>query len=385
MLHLRPTRLISIALACALSMFGPTQVAHAQCEFELVAEGVPTSPPSGLWQMGDYTLLAWGDDGFYIADHVLDLSPRVLGHIVLEQGPARRVVSRGDTALVIAGQHLVSIDCSSPFLPVVLDSLNLGTTVSDTVDMVIEGRYVYIAVPHETDGRLKIVDVGDPDDLRIVHQRTTSAPARAVAVDGDLCYVATDSLNESLILDVSSPQSPVVLTSSAPGGYVVQVSDSVAFLGTGEDLRSLDLSDPTDPRLLDILDGFGSYYEPRRSKLAGSTLVVGRLYDWGDWDCEYGTGMRLDAIDVSDPVDLPASRRLSSNAPGIDFAVAGNKVILPWSYFGLKVWDLQPSGTSAILPSALKSLFFPSIGRVHCRLCLRAEWIVSNSALFGFS
>lgn len=321
------------ALVCLVLLSAPR--ADAQCSLVEIAsqELLPTA--NGLFQSGDYTLMALGGSGLAIVDEVVSGSPRLLGRLEFAEGPAWRVVADGDTAFVIADRYLVSVDISERGAPVWIDSVHLGTAVSADVDMALAGGHVYIAIAHATDGRLKIVDVSDPGDLSIVHQRTTADPARGVAVFGSLCFVATDSEDASLVLSVSSPASPVLLADDAPGGTAVALAAGVAYLASDSGLYSLDMSDPADPEILDIAPTNDVY----RMKLQGDRLFLQSPTDYDGACDDPRTTFRQ--VDVSDPEDLRVLHERAGNyGTGIgDFSLAGDELIFPLPGKGLTVWS----------------------------------------------
>ncbi|MFI4916753.1 MAG: GC-type dockerin domain-anchored protein [Phycisphaerales bacterium JB060] len=186
-------------------------------------------------------------------------------------------------------------------------------------------------------GVLDVSDARQPAFVRPIDWRI-----RDLAVRGDLGVIASDSFMR--VLDLSDPRAPVELgraTASREGtGFGVAIDGDVAFM-CGPDqrfevlsfLRSYDISDPANPRLLDELILGGSGYDVE----AHDGLVY------------FANGSLL-VFDARNPADL----RLVSQRPrpAIADVVVRDGLLYASGDEGLSVFDLEDPQAPRLLGSS---------------------------------
>lgn len=163
----------------------------------------------------------------------------------------------GDYAYVAAGQYgFRVIDITDRIHPCAVASLP-QTGVSH--DVKVQGNFAYVAGTVESfHCGILVIDISQPRNPRIVG-RVATGDARGLAIDGHYAYVANWSFGVGLsVVDIADPQAPVVIATVEPGyASGVIVTGGFAYVA-GEDLRIIDVSDPTHPSVVGNLDTPGS-------------------------------------------------------------------------------------------------------------------------------
>ena len=292
--------------------------------------------------------------------------PRLLTTVTAGQGlsdhltGANSIAVSGNTAYVTAGASdaLVILDVSDPTSPQVLSELVDGQAGFDHLagprSVFVTGGIAYVAA--QLDNALTIIDVSDPANPRLLAEVVDGqngfnqlGRANCVHVSGATAYVTAHSDflggDEALtIIDVSNPANPRLLaelvddskTYPAPseftrlrGANSVHVSGTTAYVTAGaaiesdEALTILDVSDPSNPRLLAELVDDGSHHMegPRSVFVSGDTAYVAG----SPVGLAYIGGGALTTIDVSDPANprFLGEAVDESFAPGSGFAHLG--------------------------------------------------------------
>jgi hypothetical protein len=195
-------------------------------------------------------------------------------------------------------------------------------------------------------GSFVILDVSDPTSPVLLSSYNPPALATGIAVRGDLAFVTTEE--DLLILDVGDPSSPTLRGLYNTGDAEdVFVADGRAYLSvrfyddvgnaTGGSLWILDVNDPSSPVLL------GSY----ASTACWDVDVAGNLaYVAAD-------SGGLEILDVSDP----ASPTLhgSYDTPGVayDVCVVGTRAYVADGSHGLQVLDVSDPTSPTLRGSAV--------------------------------
>ena len=156
---------------------------------------------------------------------------------------------------------------------------------------------------------------------------TLEGPADLVAVDGDYAYVS--AANELRVVDLSEPTRPAVRGSLSVIGriYFIYVVDQTVYLVCGLDgLHIVDVSNPSSPRLLSTHQTAGQALD---ITIFGSTALIPNLM----------TGMEV--VDVSDrsaPVLLS-----TEETPGYQWAIGshGPLVFVVDQPHGLHLYDVS--------------------------------------------
>jgi len=204
----------------------------------------------------------------------------------------------GTEVYMADGNGLAIIDASDPTNPITDTYIN---DRPNTMDHWVEGcmrsgDHLYVAASSE----LRVFDVSNPRDVSQV-ANVPMPRAREVWVEGDYLYVV-DVKHALRILDVSDPSDPVevnvIETVGEPydvvvkGGYAY-LTDSGARDGKpGLGLVVVDVSVPEEARIISNLYGpiVNGETKVQGLDIQGDTIYVGTVYEEGVW-----------RIDVSDP------------------------------------------------------------------------------------
>lgn len=158
----------------------------------------------------------------------------------------------------VVGQYAYVVDNSRGFLvfditrpsaPRLVGEYREGW-IRDALDVV--GNTAYISVQAQGTYSMLILDVSDPTQPRRIGSYPLPDLLYTIQVVGQFAYLGS---NDFKIVDVSSPAAPVLKGSYSVNGavYDLHVVGDRAHLLTNNDLRVLDISDPSNPRL--VIDG----------------------------------------------------------------------------------------------------------------------------------
>ena len=151
----------------------------------------------------------------------------------------------------------------------------------------VQGDYAYVAT--ESNG-LRVIDISDPANPREVGCYCSSERTSGIFVSGSRAYLA---IGEGIdVLNVSDPSSPYRMGSFGTSGSAmdVVVVDYYAYVATWGALQIVDVSNPARPR------GVGAYKEP---------WPLGYFYGVsvsGDYACVASERVGLYVLDISDPI-----------------------------------------------------------------------------------
>lgn len=222
-------------------------------------------------------------------------------------GTAHDVAFANGRAYVADGSEgLRIIDVSNPAAPVELGSLDTPAP-SNAFGVDVAGTHAFLA---DGFGGLRIIDVSVPAAPVLRASAPVTSFARDVAVVGNLAYVA-DLFAGLAIFDVSDPAAPVPVASfgGVGGSTSIAVSGTVAFLTSAGTLKSVDVSNPAAPVLLDAsTPGVNVAYAV--AAVGDTVFVVGGSFP-----------NQVAVIDASQPADLKRIFTLlltGSAASGID-------------------------------------------------------------------
>ncbi len=193
-------------------------------------------------------------------------------------------------------------DVSDPENPRIVGS---HSTPGEAEAVVVSGPYAFVA---DWKAGLRVMDVSDPENLREVGAYDTPGYAVAVAISGHYAYVA-DWEAGLRVIDVSDPGNPREVGAYDTPGYAadVAVSGNHAYVADREEgLRVIDVSDPANPREV------GSYDPPGYVE---AVAVSGRYV--------YVVGESFRVIDVSDPENPVEVGTYNLPDPAADLAVSG--------------------------------------------------------------
>ncbi len=123
-----------------------------------------------------------------------------------------------------------------------------------------------------------IYDISDPEQPdSLSHFPLDAGWGKKVFVSDARAFVANVFTKELVIIDISSPQTPVFLSKYECIARDVHVADDTVFVAAGEGLIVLDVSDPNQPEQIGLLNS-GNYHsidiEDNRAVLAGGLKSV---------------------------------------------------------------------------------------------------------------
>jgi hypothetical protein len=200
--------------------------------------------PGLAWSVtvaGDVAFVADGDQGLRILNIADPANPTLITTVSSATvGIAQGVAVTGDLAFVASGDLRI-LDVTNPAAPTLLATF---TTSGNAQHVVVSGDFAYVA-----DGfsGLTIVNVTFPSSPSLEGAYATPEFAQSVVVAGDLAFVSDGSNESPLILDVSTPSSPVLVATDFTGNAeCVAVAGNVLLTSS----LAFDISDPTDPVFL---------------------------------------------------------------------------------------------------------------------------------------
>lgn len=187
---------------------------------------------------------------------------------------------------------------------------------------------------------LRIVDLSDPDTLRIVGTADTPGRALDVAVAGTTAYVA-DQYAGIRVVDVSDPFAPEEIGFWDADQQAVQVTFADGMLYLADQQNGLWRLDPAAPP--DVTPtGFYHFPELNTFAVDGARAIA-------------GNGKRvLRLLDLSDPQQPRGRGTLTLPAPATDVHLAGSYAYVTAQERGLRIIDLStpsaPREVAAYVP-----------------------------------
>ncbi|MFC1656533.1 hypothetical protein ACFL14_01015 [Patescibacteria group bacterium] len=185
---------------------------------------------------------------------------------------------------------------TNPYLASTLDLPgNSNGLQIDVVD-----NLAYIVRSNGTINEFVIVDVSIPNNPQMLGSIDLGASGKDVVVSEDYAYVATDHNSQELtVINISNSSNPQIIGSyDAPKNantYSVNIQDSTVYLGrassNGDELFSIDVSDPSSPTLLDSINLNGA---ARSIELLSNYAYVANSFD----------NQELQIINISDPNNI---------------------------------------------------------------------------------
>lgn len=260
------TRVMATVLGLATAAALVPAAGSGQCEPVEVARVAVGGDANEIEASGDFRFVAWGSEGLVVLEADGPDEMERVGSLVL--GVEARTLEIGAGVVFVGGgSEVFAVDVSTPRYPTLLDSFDVGGTVNE---LDLRGGVLYVAA---AEAGLRIVDVSTPAAMSLRGSLATAAPAWGVDAAGTKAYLTTD--DGGMVLDVSNPSSPVVLSDNAPGTGTVRTTQTRAYVEESAGvLHIVDISDPTSPEVIAswTADGFGSGW------ITGLRAVTGTLY-----------------------------------------------------------------------------------------------------------
>ncbi len=237
--------------------------------------------------------------------------------------------------LTVAGSHVVAATgfglsvygLADPAAPAELGIYESTGTVGD---LRLAGRHAFAAMGEQG---LGVFDTTDLRDLGLVGRLDTPGYAANLAVAGTTAIVGDGWGLNLRFVDISAPTAPRLLANfPAPGGGGdVEVQGSYAYVvDGGYGLRILDISDPAQPRQVGILTTLPDW--PVGLAVAGNYAYV----------ADGSKGLRV--VQVSDPAAPTVVGFYDPFSPAqssaVDVTIAGDLAYIAYSYRGVRIVNI---------------------------------------------
>lgn len=279
--------------------------------------------------VSDYWWIAASQEfgGLRVVDVTEPSAPRLAGRIAMTPMTDMTVVER--LGYAVGDLVLYVLDLSAPASPRISSSLVLPGRATAVV---VQGGLAYVA---GGDQGLLVVDIAAPSAPRILG-RASFGPASLVDVAGTLAFVVDDQRGLR-VFDVADPTAPRFLAAAADlsgTAYTVQVVNQLAYVPSGTDLQVIDVSAPSEPRLV------------------GSVAVRGRINLRVVGNLAYVCGGEVGTLQIVD-VTLPSKPHILGSVDGLvsPFAVdiVGDLAYVADLARGLMVVDVSMPSTPRVI------------------------------------
>ena len=303
---------------------------------------------------GDYAYalgrVSYDSHGLVVIDVSNPASPQFAGSVATP-GWAEDLAVAGDYAYIIAGlsgyarDAFVVIDISNP-----TDPQRLGSCSTRGTKVAVAGDIAYIACPLSWDVRkpseLLLVDVSDPTAPTLLTRYEPMGWDRDVALFDGGAYLAANRLYYVPDID-ATPLEAIEISNWSPS--LVEVAGDRAYLVLDERLVLLDITDPVSPTLL------GEYNLPDRAYIQCLAAVGDYAYVVVEYDGGGSDDVQLETIDFLIPTEPLLMSRVQLGYFATNMAVAGDiayVVHYAWysEYYGLlRTIDVSNPDQPAIL------------------------------------
>ncbi len=342
----------------------------------------------------------------YVSDYhyglrVIDISaptaPALVGSLPMPDCRTRLIRAFGNTVYVTRHTHVTRpygvgglsiVDVSVPAHPVertFLQNLSVGDLAIDKT-----GRYLYVY----TNTGLKIYDVSNPAAPSEAASYGGTYTAAGIKIIGDRAYLTDGNQNRVFILDITTPASPVEISSfqfqDATSLARPAAAGNLCFVPSWYDsLRIVDFSNLSSPVQVGFLESVGIMYYADvangQAYVATSRNTSNRLKilnlanpanitQTASLETSYGindvvasgihayltnNGTGLHAVDVSDPAHPTEVGSTMSAPQAQDIVISGYYAYVADGMNGLKIFDIRTPARPGLLGSC------PTPGRAY--------------------
>ena len=159
-------------------------------------------------------------------------------------------------------------------------------------EIAVDGNYAYII----SQSALDVVDFSNPASPTLIGSWTESSYLTDVVKHGDYLYIAGGSDDGLILLDVSSPESPVLENSLDIGysGIKLDLEYPYAYVHTSTGLKIIDVGDPSSLSLVGEAENLDN---GEQDVVADGGIVL------CGYDSYFSSFLGLHFLDVSDPTD----------------------------------------------------------------------------------
>jgi hypothetical protein len=206
------------------------------------------------------------NDALYALKTVDVSDPQNPCYIANLSGNAMDVCLVDNLAYVASGYSgLRILDATDPHSLVQLGSLDTpGTCKCVTVsgNTAYVGNYNLQGIPPQNIGGFQLIDISDPQNPVLLGSLDLPHYPQSIAVSGNLAMVA--DVTGLYFIDTFYPEFPIALSVYYPiSASAVCVADGVAYVVGGDDLESINFSDPQNPFLISAYHTAGNIYDAR--------------------------------------------------------------------------------------------------------------------------
>ncbi|MFO7699242.1 MAG: hypothetical protein R6W79_01365 [Acidimicrobiia bacterium] len=284
---------------------------------------------------GTNAYLAYSHFGLAVFDVTDPLDPVLIGNNTDLVGSDIEI--SGGFAYVVSDRDsmLYVIDISTPASPVLTGRCPV-TNITSPNAVTVSGNFAYVGAYQYQN--LQIFDVTDPANPHLEGELIDSrVSCQDIAVAGDYAYCPNLDID---IIDVSNPASPTYAGSASTSGnwmYGITASDGKLYATGCYLIKIYDLSTPTSPALLGGMD-IGTSCGTRIQVDSGHAVIS-----------QDGDGVRI--VDVSDPSAPTNLSLLNTDGSVVDAAVAGDWVYVADDWGGFRIVDTSDPSTPSEVAS----------------------------------
>jgi hypothetical protein len=236
-----------------------------------------------VWVNGDYAYVADRSEGLWVVDVSDIMAPRPIKEFYAAGVPTALTFQDDYLYLSAAEGGLHIFDTTIPSDPVLVHTIGRATK-----ELVVAGPIGY-AASDESD--LVIYDLHDPTMPVLLSHLPLPRDADGLDVSGNIACVCTP-IEGLQFIDVSDPANPVVLGSYDPNAlfYHVAIFDHYAVAPSSSDgVYIVDFSDPAYPVLAAHVEVSGNLHA---AEMVGEMAYITRRYQGG-----------FSILDLTDPTD----------------------------------------------------------------------------------
>ncbi len=245
----------------------------------------------------------------------------------------------GSCAVVACqGGGLTLIDVANPWSPAVIGYVDVGGCNA----VATVGALAFVGSSQAGwNYSLKVLDLENPADPRVIGSTSLPANADAVALNGSYAFITSYGAESMYVVDVSDPTKPYLAATYAASYAAVniKISGSFAYMVSKDAVEIVDISDPLQPRQAAL---YHENYGGNESK--PDVAVVGdRIYY-----CDIRRGIRVLRFDGS-TVTLVRRLDLAGRCLGAD--VEGTILYVASDRIGVRVFDISDPGAPVLIGS----------------------------------
>jgi len=338
-------------------------VADGASGLQVVDVSIPESPviagslgldgaSLGIEVLGGFAYMSQQGVGLQVVDISMPESPVPAGSVELV-GMSKTITVSGSNAYVVAfGFDLQVIDISGAESAPILSTLGFSQSVKGVAS---KGDYAYSMGISE----FSVIDMASPATPVAVGSIHLSGYGQTIAMMGNYAFVSLGVHAPIQVVDVSVPESPVVVSNVQAGSSDISIDGNIAVVGGGRDggFSVVDITDPTSP----VITG-------RLPIAAYSVFVQGEYAYFGGNE----TGMWV--VDLSNVHSPTVVGWMATETVVQDIVVIGNFAYLAEYEYGLRVVDVSVPESPVIVGSRAVHGYAMAIGGAGDHIYV-SDWI----------